>query len=138
MYPKLTQDEAQFHCIDCRAIQHSTSYMTSGLTSFRQLKRFPETPVLILEEHQFQHSNSRKAPCTLDLLETRADSPASTEEVCQISKSISRGGFHQQYVCEGTLNLLPQVEWTPRCPDSKEGRISPQWLECRLVFHVTR
>ena len=35
----------------------------------------------------------------------------------------------------GTLSLLPQVEWAPRCPDSKEGLISLQWLECSLIFH---
>ena len=38
----------------------------------------------------------------------------------------------------GTLTLLPQVEWIPRCTDSKEGRISLQGLECRLVFHLTK
>ena len=37
-----------------------------------------------------------------------------------------------------TLSLLPQVEWITRCPDWKEGRIYLQWLECRLVFHLTR
>ena len=41
-----------------------------------------------------------------------------------------------QYVRE-TLNLLPHVQWIPRFPDSKESRISLQWLECRLVFHLT-
>ena len=34
-----------------------TSYMTSCLTSVRQLQRIPETPVSSPEEHQFQHSN---------------------------------------------------------------------------------
>ena len=38
----------------------------------------------------------------------------------------------------GTLNLLPNVQWIPRFPDLKESRISWQWLECRLVFHLTR
>ena len=38
----------------------------------------------------------------------------------------------------GTLSLLPQVEWTPRCPDSKEGQISLQCLERSDVFHLTR
>ena len=38
----------------------------------------------------------------------------------------------------GTLCFLSQVEWTARDPDSKEGRISLQWLKLRLVFHVTR
>ena len=36
----------------------------------------------------------------------------------------------------GTLNLLPHVQWIPRFPDSKESRISLQWLECRLLFHL--
>ena len=31
-----------------------------------------------------------------------------------------------------------KVEWTPRCPDSKEGRVSLQWIKCRLIFHLTR
>ena len=30
------------------------------------------------------------------------------------------------------------MEWTLRCPDSKEGRVSLQWLKCRLIFHLTR
>ena len=25
---------------------------------------------------------------------------------------------------------------TPRCPDSKEGRVSLQWLKCRLIKYV--
>ena len=43
----------------------------------------------------------------------------------------------KRYVRE-TVCFLSQVEWTPRDPDSKEGRISLQWLKFRLVFHVTR
>ena len=42
-----------------------------------------------------------------------------------------------RYVREA-LCFLSQVEWTARDPDSKEGRISLQWLKFRLVFHVTR
>ena len=38
----------------------------------------------------------------------------------------------------GTLCFLSQVEWTARVPDTKEGRISLQWLKFRLVFHVRR
>ena len=37
----------------------------------------------------------------------------------------------------GTLNLLPHLPWIPRFPDSKESRISLQWLECSLVSHLT-
>ena len=38
----------------------------------------------------------------------------------------------------GTLNVLHYVQWIARFPDSKESGISLQWLECRLVFHLTR
>ena len=37
----------------------------------------------------------------------------------------------------GILNLLRHVQWIPRFPESKESRISLQWLECRLVFLLT-
>ena len=74
--------------------------MTSGLTYFRQLQGFPETPVPSVEEQQIQDSNLRKAPYTPYRLEMRADSLASTEEVRQLSTSTSRGGFPQQYLCE--------------------------------------
>ena len=36
-----------------------------------------------------------------------------------------------------TLNWLRHVQWIPRFPESKESRISLQWLECRLVFLLT-
>ena len=138
MYQKSTQDEARYPCVGSRAIPHSTSYTTSGLTSFRQLQRFPETAVSSLEEQQFQHSNYRKAPCSPYHLEMRADSLASTEEVSQLSTSTSRGGSLSNKYVRGTLSLLPEVEWTPTCPDSKEGQISLKRLECRLIFHLTR
>ena len=54
MYPKSIQVEPHFPCIGSIAIQHSTSYTTSGLTYFRKIQRFPETPISSLEEHQFQ------------------------------------------------------------------------------------
>ena len=38
----------------------------------------------------------------------------------------------------GTQSLLLNREWTMRCTDSKEGRITLQWLECWLVFLLTR
>ena len=45
---------------------------------------------------------------------------------CSLSKMYVRG----------TLCFLSQVEWNARDPDSKEGRISLQWLKFRLVFHL--
>ena len=71
------------------------SNTTSGLSSFRELQRFPEYTFPSLEEHQIQHSNSRKAPCTPNHLEMRADSQVSTQEEYQLSTSTSRGGFSQ-------------------------------------------
>ena len=48
----------------------------------------------------------------------------------------SEASLSNLYV-RGTLNLVPHVQWIPRFPDSKESRISLQWLECRLVFYLT-
>ena len=132
--PKSTRDEARFHCIGSRAILRSTSYITSGLTSFRQLQRIPAKPVSSLEEHQFPHSKSRKVPCTPNGLNMRVDSLASSEEVSQLSTCPSRGGRPQNMYVRGSLSLLPHVEWTLRCPGLKEGWISLQWLECTLAF----
>ena len=64
VYPKSNWDEANFLCIGSITITRSTSYKTSGLTPFRKLQRFPETPVSSKEDHQFQYSKLRKVPCT--------------------------------------------------------------------------
>ena len=136
--PKSTQNDDRFPSIGFRSIPCSSSYRKSCLISFGQLQRYPEKPDSSLQEHQFQHRNSRNAPCIPYCLEKRADSQDSIEDVGQHSTSNSRGAFPQQKDVRGTRSLLPQVEWIPRCPDSKEGRISLQWLECRLVFHLTR
>ena len=138
MHPKSSRDEARFPCTGSSAIPHSTSFTTSGLTSFRQLQRFRETHVSSLEEHQFQHSNSTQAPCTPCRLKMRADSLASTEVQVNFPQAPQEEASLSNRYVRGTLSLLPQVEWTPRCPDSKEGRISLQWLECRLFFHLIR
>ena len=61
------------------------------------------------------------------LLKRLATSPQAPQEEPSLSN---------QYV-RGILNLLPDVQWIPRFPDSKECQISLQWLECRLVFHLT-
>ena len=138
VYPKSTGDEAHFPCIGSIAILRSISYTTSGLTSFRKLQRFPETPVTSLEEHQFQYSDSRKAPCIPYRREMRGDSLSSTEEVSHFPQTPQEEFSVSNRYVRGTLCFLPEVEWTPRCTDSKEGRISLQWLKCRLVFHLTR
>ena len=51
VYLKSNRDEARFPFIGSIPIPCSTSYRTSGLTSFRKLQRFPETPVSSLYEY---------------------------------------------------------------------------------------
>ena len=41
--PKSTRDEAHFPFLGSISIPCSTAYSTSALTSFRKLRRFPET-----------------------------------------------------------------------------------------------
>ena len=74
VYPKSTRDEAHFPFIGSIAIPCSTEYSTSGLTSLRKLQRFSETPASSLYEYSFQHSRSKKVPCTTYHLKMRADS----------------------------------------------------------------
>ena len=40
----------------------------------------------------------------------------------------------RNWYVRGTLCFLSQVEWTARDPDSKEGRISLQWLKLGSCF----
>ena len=51
VYPKSTRDETLFPFIGSIAIPCSTSYRTSGLTSFRKLQRLTETAVSSLYEY---------------------------------------------------------------------------------------
>ena len=138
MYPKSTRDEAHFPFIGSIAIPCSTEYNTGGLTSLRKLQRFSETPASSLYEYSFQHSSSKKVPCTIYRLKIRADSLSLTEEVSQFSTSTSSGVFPQQYVGDRVSVLCVSSGMYRERPDSKEGQISLQWLKFRHVFHVTR
>ena len=53
---------------------------------------------------------------------------SSTEDVSQISQAPQEEPSLRNRYVRGTLCFLPQVEWTARCPDSKEGRVSLQSL----------
>ena len=138
VYPKSTRDEADFPFLGSIAIPCSTEYSTSDLTSLRKLQRFSETPASSLYEYSFQHSISKKVPCTTYHLKMRADSLSLNEDVSQFSTSNSSGVFPQQYVGERDSVLSVSSGMYHVMPDSKEGRISLQWLKFRLVFHVTR
>ena len=75
---------------------HFPHYNTGGLSYFRQLQRLPDIHVSNLEEHQFTHRHSRKAPWTPYHLEKRSGSQDSIEDVGQLSTSTSRVAFPQQ------------------------------------------
>ena len=138
VHTKSTRDEAHFPFIGSVAIPCSTEYSTSGLTSLKKLQRFSETPASSLYEYLFQHSSAKKVPCTTCLLKMRADSVSLTEDVNQFSTSTSSGVFPQQYVGErDSVRSVSSGMYSER-PDSKEAQISLQWLNFRLVFHVTR
>ena len=96
VYSKSARDQPNFPLTGSIAIPCSTAYITSGLTFFRKLQRFPETAVSSLYEYYFQYSNPRKAPCTPYRLKMRADSLSLTEEVSQLSTSTSSEVFPQQ------------------------------------------
>ena len=138
VYPKSTRDEAHFPFIGSITIPFSTEYSTSGLTSLRKLQRFSETPASSLYEYSFQHSSSKKVPCTPYRLKMIADSMSLTDVVSQFSTSTSSRVFPQQYIGERDSVLSVSSGMYRERPDSKEGRISLQWLKFRLVFHVTR
>ena len=138
VYPKSTRNEAHFPFIGSIAIPCSTEYSTSGLSSLRKLQRFSETPASSIYEYSFQHSSSKKVPCTTYRLKMRDDSLSLTEEVSQFSTSTSSGLFPQQYFGERDSVLSVSGGMFRERPDSKEERISLQWLKFSLVFHVTR
>ena len=138
VYPKSTRDEAHFPFFGSVAFPCSREYSTSGLTSLRKLKRFSETPPSRLYEFSFQHSSVKKVQCTTYRLKMRADSLSLTEEVSRFSTSTSSGDFPQQYVGERDSVFSVSRGMYRERPDSKQGRISLQWLKFRLVVHVTR
>ena len=67
----------------------------------------------------------------------RADSQDSIKEVGHIPTTPQEEPSLSNRYVRGALNLLRHVQWIPRFPESKESRISMQWLECRLVFLLT-
>ena len=62
------------------------------------------------------------------------DSLSSTEDESQLPQAPQEEPSLRNRYVRGTLCYLPQVEWTPRCRDSKEGRVSLQWLNAGSYF----
>ena len=137
VYPKSTRDECRFPCSGFRAIPRSTSNKTSGLTFFRRFQRFPELPVLSLEEHQFQHTKLSKAPCSAYLVEMRSDSLALTEEESQLSTRTSRGEFPQQLLCERKPEFAASSGMNTKMPWFKRSSDYPvmAWIQGHLSCH---
>ena len=73
----------------------------------------------------------------LHIVSRRAESLDSIKEVGHIPTTPQEEPSLSNRCVRGTLNLLRHVQWIPRFPESKEGRISLHWLECRLVFLLT-
>ena len=119
-------DWSQFPCIGSIAISYSTSYTPSGLTSFRKIQRFPETPISSLEEYQFKWRNWSKSTFNPYHLEMIADTLSLTEKISQLSKRTSRWVFPQEYVCERNPVFSALSEVDQDMP----------WLERRPVFRV--
>ena len=74
---------------------------------------------------------------SLHIVSRIADSPDSIKEVGHIPTTPQEEPSLSNRYVRGTLNLLRHVQWILRFPESKESRISLQWLECRLVFLLT-
>ena len=73
----------------------------------------------------------------LHIVSRRTDSQDSIKVVGHIPTTPQEEPSLSNRYVRGTLNLLRHVQWIPRFSESKEIRISLQWLECRLVFLLT-
>ena len=73
----------------------------------------------------------------LHIVSRRADSQDSIKEAGHVPTAPQEEPSLSNRYVRGTLYLLRHVQWIPRFPESKESRISLQWLECRLVFLLT-
>ena len=73
----------------------------------------------------------------LHIVSRRADSQESIKEVGHIPTTPQEEPSLSNRYVKGTLNLLRHMQWITRFPESKQSRISLQWLECRLIFLLT-
>ena len=100
-----------WHCIE-----NNFMFQLKQEWSLEVLDGTPEFP----QEHSHKsrgtmRSTQRKerAPCTTNDLDMRADSLALTQENCQVSRSTSRGGFFQLYVCEWDMEFASSMGKDP-------------------------
>ena len=64
----------------------------------------------------------------------RADSLASTEDQGNFPQAAQEEASLSDSYARRTLSLLPEVEWTLTCPDSKEGRFPCSVLNAGSSF----
>ena len=112
---------------------HSRSHRTIGLASLGNSRDSLRHPSQVYRNTNFSLGIRGKLHA-LHIFWRRADSQDSIKEVGHIPTTPQdEPSLSNRYV-RGTLNLLRHVQWIPRFPESKESRISLQWLECTLVF----
>ena len=138
VYPKSNIDEAHLAFIGSIAIPCSTAYSTMAWLPWGNYRDSLRHPFQVYMNITFSTANRGNLhaphivsrweliPCLW--LKRWANFPQAPQVEFPLSNRYVRG----------TLCFLSQVECTVRGPDSKEGRISLQWLKFRLVFYVTR
>ena len=67
-------------------------------------------------------------------LEKKGDPHDSVKEVGHLSTKHQENSSLSNSNVRRTLSFLPQVEWIPRCPDSKEGQIPCSGLNAGSSF----
>ena len=77
-------------------------------------------------------------PCLFNLHAEYIMRNAGLEEAQAGIKIAGRNINNLRHADDTTFMAESEVQWTPRCPDSKEGWVSLQRLKCRLIFHLTR
>ena len=70
----------------------------------------------------------------LHIVSWRADSQDSIREVGHIPTTPQEEPSVNNRYVRGTLNLLHNIKWMPRFPESKESRISLQWINAGSFF----
>ena len=86
------RDKAIFRCCISREFTPSLLNLDRVLHIFQQLKKSPDIPISIGEEHRLSRHNSRGAPFPPPPLKMRVPFPALSGKDSQHSRRIPRGG----------------------------------------------
>ena len=138
-----TLDEALFRCNILREIPPSLLISKGPLTTFMQLKKFPDIPVSPREEHPGSHHNSRRTPVFPPQLAMRFHFPALSGKESQCSHRTSRGcgpylKVERNSRGHTTIPKDPSVPIPPDTPDSPTlTRLSTQVLTLNTIALMT-